>query len=163
MKAFSNWNSTYDENNKVTEQARTHTSFRPASIDDHFKNRYHRYHTAFYKTEHHDNMGIHGDIPYEKFFLKNQEKLHSGNYHIGKDTTKPTSFIPGYGGYVPYNEFTINFDRTKDPYFSVNKTNHMLNYKVRLPNYQGYVPANPANIKGNPRPFCLSTKGETFN
>ena len=108
-------------------------------------------------------MGFQGDIPYNKFFLKNQQKLHSGNYRVGKDTTKPTSFIPGYGGFIPENDFNINFDRIRDPYFSLNKTNHMLNYKVRLPNYQGYKPLNPGNIKGNPRPFCLSTEGETFN
>ena len=45
----------------------------------------------------------------------------------------------------------------------MNKTNHMLNYKFRLPNCQVYIPSNPSNIKGNPRQFCLSTKGETFN
>lgn len=162
MTSFSNWTSTYDENNKVTEEAKSQTSFRPSSIDEHFKKRYHRYHNAFYDTEHHDNMGIHGDIPYQKFFLKNQEKIHSGNYNIGKTTSKPTSFLPGYGGYIPYNPFEIKFDRTTDPYFKVNKTNHMLNYKTRLPGYQGYIPTNPANIKGTSRPYCLSTKGEKF-
>lgn len=139
------------------------TVYKRATIDDHFKNRYHRYHTAFYNTEHHANMGIHGDIPYEKFFLKNQTKLHSGNFNIGKNTTKPQAFLPGYCGYIPYNDFELNFDRTKDPYFSVNKTNHMLNYKTKLPGYQGYAPSNPDNIKGNPRPSCLSIEGESFN
>ena len=108
-------------------------------------------------------MGIHGDVPFEKFFLKNQPKMHSSNYELSLGTTKPTNFIPGYGGFIPVNKFTVYNDRVKDPYFNVIKTNHMLNYKVRLPNYQGYIPQNPQNIKGNPRPFCLSTKGESFN
>lgn len=108
-------------------------------------------------------MGIHGDIPFEKFFWKKLPKLYNDNSQIAKGTTKPTTFIPGYDGFIPVNKFTVYNDRINDPYFNVNKTNHMLNYHVRLPDYQGFIPKNPANIKGNPRPYCLSTKGETFN
>ena len=90
--------------------------------------------------------------------------IHSSNYKIGLGTTKPTTaFIPGYGGYVPTNRFEYNMDYIKDPYFNTNKTNHLLNYMVRIPNYQGYVPKSVTNIKGNQRPHCFSTEGEDFS
>ena len=57
-------------------------SFRPASIDDHFKKRYHKYHTAFYRTEGTQYSGVYGDNPFEKFFLHDQPKIHSSNYKI---------------------------------------------------------------------------------
>ena len=105
-----------------------------------------------------------GDNPFEKFFLHDQPKIHSSNYKIGLGTTKPTTaFIPGYGGYVPTNRFEYNMDYIKDPYFNINKTNHLLNYMVRIPNYQGYVPKSVTNIKGNQRPHCFSTEGEDFS
>ena len=54
-------------------------------------------------------------------------------------------------------------DYIKDSYFNINKTNHLLNYMVRIPNYQGYVPKSVTNIKGNQRPHCFSTEGEDFS
>ena len=162
QRAFSHWKSTYQESNKMIEDKKNEGEFVPAKMDEQFKNRYHRYHPTCYKNEHHVSYGIHGDVPFEKFFLKNQPKIHSSNYEIGLGTTKPTHFIPGYAGFIPVNKFEVHNDRINDPYFNANKTNHVLNYKVRLPNYEGYIPKNPCNIKGNIRPHCLSTEGETF-
>lgn len=162
--AFSNWETIYDHDNRETEEKKNSFSCRPSSIDDHFKKRYHKYHTAFYRTEGTQYSGVYGDNPFEKFFLHDQPKIHSSNYKIGLGTTKPTTaFIPGYGGYVPTNRFQYNMDYIKDPYFNVNKTNHLLNYMVRIPNYQGYVPKSVTNIKGNQRPHCFSTDGEDFS
>jgi hypothetical protein len=45
---------------------------------------------------------------------------------------------------------------------NVLKANHLSNYKTRIPGYQGYVPANASNVKGNLRPYCLSTEDEKF-
>ena len=59
-------------------------------------------------------MGVHGDVPFEKFFLKNQPKIHSSNYELSLGTTKPTNFIPGYAGFIPVNKFTVYNDRVKD-------------------------------------------------
>ena len=103
MTQFSQWETTYDHDNEVTEEAKKNTLFKPATIDDHFKPRYHRYHTEYYQ------------------------------------------------------------ERIKDPYFSINKTNHLLNFNVRIPDYMGYIPKSVDNIKGNARPFCLTPKGETFH
>lgn len=88
--------------------------------------------------------------------------MHRSNYDLSKGTPKATPFIPLYDGFIPVNRHVPAFDRTKVPYFAQNKTNHMANYHIRLPDYQGFIPKNPANIKGNPRPFCLKTEGETF-
>lgn len=60
------------------------------------------------------------------------------------------------------NQTKFNSTGTYDPYFKVSKTNHMLNYKAKIPGYKGYVPLDPINIKGNMRPYCLSTKDEAF-
>ena len=81
--AFSNWETLYDHDNRVTEEKKNSCSYRPSSIDDHFKKRYHKYHTAFYRTEGTQYSGVYGDNPFEKFFLHDQPKIHSSNYKIG--------------------------------------------------------------------------------
>jgi hypothetical protein len=104
--AFSQWETTYDHDNKVTDELKKTYDFKPPTIDDHFKQRYHRYHTAYYRTEGTQYEGVYGDDVFEKFFWHNQPKIHSSNYQIGLGTTKPTTaFIPGYGGFIPVNRF----------------------------------------------------------
>ena len=49
--AFSQWETTYDHDNKVTDELKKTYDFKPPTIDDHFKNPYHRYHTAYYRTD----------------------------------------------------------------------------------------------------------------
>ena len=44
-----------------------------------------------------------------------------------------------------------------DPYFKVNKTNHVINYRSDIPRYQGHKPIDPTNSIMT-RPYCLSTK-----
>ena len=163
MKAFCHQESTYDHFNTETDAEKKKIMFKPPTIDPQFQSRYHRYHNACYRNELHTSFGVNGDIPFEKFFLSNQPKIHSSNYDLSLGSTKPTQFIPGYAGFIPVNKFSVNFDRVKDPYYSRNKTDHMMNYKVGLPTYQGYIPTNPMNIKGVACPFCLSTEGEKFN
>ena len=46
--AFSNWETLYDHDNRVTEEKKNSCSYRPSSIDDHFKKRYHKYRRKFY-------------------------------------------------------------------------------------------------------------------
>jgi hypothetical protein len=53
-------------------------------------------------------------------------------------------------------------DMLEDPYFKLGKASHLLNYNTRVVGFQGYRPTNQQNIKGNIRPYCLSTEGETF-
>lgn len=66
-------------------------------------------------------------------------------------------------GFLPINSIEAKDTIKNDPYFNIAKTNHVLNYLIRIPRYQGYVPTNPQNIKGVIRPECLSTNGEKFS
>jgi hypothetical protein len=159
---FSGWESTYNYHNKNMEEQKSQMGFTKSEIPEVFKNKYHNYHHGLYKTEHTHSLGIHGDQPFEKFFNKTQGKMYSDNFPVALGTTKPTGFIPGYTGHIPINEFKVNNTTARDPYFNVNKTNHMLNYKIKLPNFGGSLPENPSNIKGVTRPYCLSTRGESF-
>lgn len=114
------------------------------------------------------SIGIYGDNPIDKFTNTtqtfNQTKLfYNDNHQVGLGTTKTTTHIPGYSGFIPRNKQKVEFSNEKDSYVSVNKANHMINYNIRLPGYKGYLSKNPENIKGVSRPFCLSTKGEMFN
>ena len=87
----------------------------------------------------------------------------SDTLYLAKGTTKVSEFIPGYSGFIPNKEIKYNKTNLNNPYTNINKVNHMINYRIRIPGYGGYLSGNPVNIKGNPRPFCLSTRGEKFN
>lgn len=65
-------------------------------------------------------------------------------------------------GFIPNNDITNNNTHVTDPYTNVLKANHLINYKTRIPGYQGNVPVNASNVKGNLRPYCLSTQDEKF-
>ncbi len=87
----------------------------------------------------------------------------SDTLYLAKGTTKASEFIPGYSGFIPNNDIKYNKTTLNNPYTNINKVNHMINYRIRIPGYGGYLSGNPVNIKGNPRPLCLSTRGEKFN
>ena len=155
--AFSNWTSSYDNDNKVAEEAKSKYDFKPSEIDDHFKARYHKYHPAYYRTEATQYQGLYGDNPFEKFFLHDQPKIHSSNYKIGLGTTKPTTaFIPGYQGHIPVNRLEYHNERIYYPYFNANKANHILNYSPDIPNYMGYKPSSVMNFKSDTKTSFLS-------
>jgi hypothetical protein len=164
-KMHSHWGSTYDLANEKSLKIKNEQNFQRSTMPEWFKPNYHNYHTGTYKTDHTENMGIHGDNPRDKFNQTARQlpnKFHNDNYEIGLGTAKSSAFIPGYSGHIPVNQRIPDDTRTKDPYFKVAKTNHMLNYKSRVPNYSGYVPMNSSNIKGVTRPNCLTTQGESF-
>lgn len=142
--------------------------FSNSKINNYFVPKYHNYHKTFYNTENVKSIGIHGDNPYEKFFnptqqFNNTQLLYNDNFILGKGTSKTTFNLPGYGGFLPKNQQQKHNTNITDPYSNLLKTNHILNYKVRVPRYQGHMSINPVNIKGNPRPYCLSTEGEKLN
>lgn len=84
-------------------------------------------------------------------------------YSIG--TSKTTSHIPGYGGFIPKTD--VN-DKAIDQSQGVNtretfiKQNIVENHCVRVPGYGGYKPTSVINDRGNLRPYCLTTTGEAF-
>ena len=162
---FSHWGSTYDSENEKSLKIKTEQNFQRTTMPERFKSNYHNYHVGSYKTDYIQNLGIHGDNPRDKFLQTTQKlpnKFHSDNYEVALGTTKSSSFIPGYSGHLPVNTKQAQDTLIKDPYFKVAKTNHMLNYRTRVPNYSGYTPLNSQNIKGVTRPYCLTTHHESF-
>ena len=81
-------------------------------------------------------------------------------------TTKVTSHIPGYNGFFPKSDFNSKaLEQSKLDNKNRNtivKQNIIENYCVKLPGYNGHIPMSSVNDRGNPRPNCLSTDGESF-
>lgn len=81
-------------------------------------------------------------------------------------TTKVTSHIPGYNGYIPKSDFNDKaLQQSKLQGASRNtivKQNIVENYSVKLPGYSGHMPMSTINDRGTIRPNCLSTQGESF-
>jgi hypothetical protein len=164
---FSNWETTYDSDNSKVKKLIEKNGNQQAKMPVWFKSNYHNYHKTSYNTEVSQGIGLHGDNPKDKFKSDHSKqvdgKLHSDNYNIALGTSKANNFIPGYSGYISYNKTNYNDSMVKDPYFKLAKTNHVINYNVKLSGYGGHVPKNPNNIKGSIRPNCLSINGEKFS
>ena len=80
-------------------------------------------------------------------------------------TTKVTSHIPGYNGFIPrtdLNQVAVEHGSGKKVRDTIIKQNIVENYQVRIPGYNGHLPASSTNDRGNIRPYCLSTEGEAF-
>lgn len=81
-------------------------------------------------------------------------------------TTKVTSNIPGYGGYLvktDLNEEALHHGKhhyTRD--LMKAKVNVNDNFNVRIPGYSGYKPLSCLNDRGVVRPKLFSTEGEKF-
>ena len=110
------------------------TGFEKSKIFDHFRPKYHNYHKTFYNTENSQSIGLDGDIPFDKFFdrtqkFNNTNLFHNDNYMLGLGTTKTTTNLPGYGGFIPKNSQKMHSTVNNDPYNIVLKTNHIQNYK----------------------------------
>jgi len=91
--------------------------------------------------------------------------MHVKDNSLTVGTTKVTSHIPGYRGFVPsidINKNAYEQSKCKSPRTTFLKNNISENYNVRLVGYAGAKPANAMNDRGNMRPSCFSTEGETF-
>ena len=51
----------------------------------------------------------------------------------------------------------VNDTIPNDPYFNVNKVNHLINFRSEIPKFQGHMPTDVNNFKVK-RPACLSTR-----
>jgi hypothetical protein len=84
-------------------------------------------------------------------------------YSIG--TTKVTSHIPGYNGFLPKAEMNDKAitqslgQRTRE---TIIKQNIVENYNLRIPGYSGHKPMSAMNDRGILRPSCFTTAGESF-
>ena len=88
------------------------------------------------------------------------------NHELTAGTTKTTTHIPGYNGFIPKTDFNpdaVNQAGTLGARETIIKQNIIENYQVKLPGYQGHKPMNGVNERGLARPNCLNTTGETFH
>ena len=79
-------------------------------------------------------------------------------------TTKRTTHLPGYTGFIP--KCDINESASKQAVLEsprvYERTNILQNYHTRLPGYAGHSPMTAKNVKGVTRPLCLGTEGEKY-
>lgn len=159
---LSHWQTTYQ-----ADCSQNTGAFQKSVIPGWFKKDYHTYHKTIYKTDHTQSIGIYGDNPSDKFTrtVRNGtvDKFFFDNQDVAEGSTKMSNFIPGYSGFIPKDYKRPNETAINDPLIKYSKTNHLLNYKLRIPYYSGHIPLNAKNHKGNARPFCLSTQGEKFS
>jgi len=80
-------------------------------------------------------------------------------------TTKVTSHIPGYNGFIPQidmNEKAVGQSKGQAARNTIIKQNIVENYNTRIPGYAGTKPMSVINDRGNLRGNCFSTAGESF-
>jgi len=80
-------------------------------------------------------------------------------------TTKITSHIPGYSGFLPradVNDQALTQGQGEQTRETFIKQNIVENHAVRVPGYGGHKPMSVVNDRGTLRPNCLSTSGETY-
>jgi hypothetical protein len=81
-------------------------------------------------------------------------------------TTKITSHIPGYNGFIPstdINKLAKEQAVGKEVRRTIIKQNIVENQSVKIPGYLGHKPMSVVNDRGSIRPNCLATTGESFN
>lgn len=81
-------------------------------------------------------------------------------------TTKVTTHIPGYNGFIPatdINEKANDQSKLNQHRTTIIKQNIVENYNVKIPGYSGHKPMSVINDRGTNRPSCLNRDGESFN
>jgi len=85
-------------------------------------------------------------------------------------TTKNSTHIPGYNGFIPRSDFNdhalgqskLGSDGAAAARNTIVKQNIVENYCVKVPGYGGHMPMSTSNDRGNIRPSCLNTDAESF-
>ena len=119
---------------------------------------------GYFHTEFQMSLGTHGHNPRNKL-PQESEKQANEHHDLTVGTTKTTTHIPGYNGFIPkadFNPQAVNQASTLGARQTIIKQNIIENYQVKVPGYQGHKPMNAQNEKGYIRPNCLDTSGERF-
>ena len=120
---------------------------------------------SYFSTEYQKSLGTYGHNPRNKLPTDATKTLNE-NHELTAGTTKTTSHIPGYNGFIPktdFNPLAVKQANELDARDTIIKQNIIENYQVKLPGYQGHKPMNGCNEKGDIRPNCLATMGEKFS
>lgn len=124
-------------------------------------------HNRRYQSEYSNSYGQFKDEPRDKFHksidFNSSIKRYYDNYELSIGSSKASSFMNGYTGHIPINDYTQNKTIDNDHFAKNFKVNLLDNFNKRIPHYTGHVIRDAGSYKGNIRPFCLSTKGETYN
>ena len=119
---------------------------------------------GYFQTEFQKSIGTHGHQPRNK--LPAEAECQANEHHeLTVGTTKTTTHIPGYNGFIPKTDFNpgaVQQASTLGARETIIKQNIIENYQVKVPGYSGHKPMNAINEKGSIRPNCLDTRGEMF-
>ena len=119
---------------------------------------------GYFQTEFQKSIGTHGHNPRAK--LDGNAEFQGNEHHeLTVGTTKTTTHIPGYNGFIPKTDFNpqaVQQSSTMQSRNTIVKQNMIENYSVKIPGYNGHKPMNAINEKGVIRPNCLMTNGEQF-
>lgn len=157
-KTTSHWTSNYQGENAKT-QARPSSQAQRAFWS--YPKRAHVARRTFFKTEYLKTVGTD-----EIKLTKESTKLENVVNELTMGTTKVTSHIPGYGGYLvktDLNEKALHHGKNQYGRDLMKaKVNVNDNFNVKIPGYSGYKPLSCVNDRGTVRPKLFSTEGETF-
>lgn len=161
-KTTKHWQSNYQMDNARSQSRPNSQAQRPFWS---YPKREHKARRTFFKTEYENRLGTYGHNP-RAVLNAESTKLETEVSDLTMGTTKVTSHIPGYGGFLVRTDLNDRaLEQTKNDRcreLMKNKTNLNENFNVKLPGYSGHKPMSFLNEKGKPRPNLFSTHGETF-
>ena len=118
-----------------------------------------------YNTEFRDTIGVFGHNPKDVLPAESTKQDNIKN-ELSLRTQKVTAHIPGYSGFIPQTEINAHAVKQSEGEATrqtIIKQNIVENQHVRVPGYQGHKTMSVVNDRGNIRPKCLSTQGESFH
>lgn len=120
---------------------------------------------TFFKTEYENTLGTYGHNP-RKILNHESTKMEPEVNELTIGSTKVTSHIPGYGGFLVKTDLNDKaLEHTKNNnarHLMKNKMNLNENFNVKIPGYSGHKPFSCLNDRGTVRPQLFSTHGEKF-
>ena len=120
---------------------------------------------SHFTTEAQVSLGTYGYNPRNKLG-QDSEKMENERHELTMGTTKTTTHIPGYNGFIPqtdFNQLALDQAALQGNRNTIVKQNIVENYQIKLPGYSGHKPMSSINDKGVVRPNCLGTAGEKFH
>jgi len=115
---------------------------------------------SFYQKE----FGVYGSDPRSKI-SKEDSKLITLKTDLTRGTTKGTSHIPGYQGFIPTNTNNPKVAEIEkgDTIRSSDKGNLVEIYHLNIPGYAGHVPTEAKNDKGPRQISTMTIHGKDYS
>lgn len=162
-KTTSHWTSNYAGENHKTHARPASQAQRP--FWSYPKRQHNARRQGTFKTEYHNTLGTYGNNPRAKLPAEST-KLENEVNDLTMGSTKVTSHIPGYSGFLVKTDLNDKaLQHGKNQYgrdLMRNKINMNENFNVRIAGYSGHKPLSCLNDRGSVRPQLFSTQGEAF-